>query len=167
MDEGYTSAIDDFVFMDGIFDLCRVAVANDYLVIVVTNQAGIGRGFYTETDFWKLTDWMVEQFAAREIKISEVYFCPYHAEYGVGEYKKESFDRKPNPGMLLKAALNQHLSMPKSIMIGDKASDMHAAYHAGVGIRCQFLHHQNDQPCSDSTHAIYELTEALSLLTPG
>ncbi len=138
-DAGYTSSIENFNFIGGIFDLCRAAKQLGYLIIVVTNQAGIGRGYYSEEDFLKLTEWMCERFKAEGAMITEVFYCPYHLEHGVGEYKKESFDRKPNPGMILRAAEKYNIDLAQSIMIGDKDSDMQAANNAGVGVRCQYL----------------------------
>jgi len=138
-DSGYTSSTENFQFIDGIFDLCRAAKQLGYLIIVVTNQAGIGRGYYTEADFLKLTEWMCEQFEAESAPITEVFYCPYHPEYGVGDYKKESFDRKPNPGMILQAAEKYNIDLAHSIMIGDNDSDMQAASKAGIGIRCYYM----------------------------
>jgi D-glycero-D-manno-heptose 1,7-bisphosphate phosphatase len=138
-DAGYTSSIEKFQFIDGIFDLCRTAKQLGYLIIVVTNQAGIGRGYYSEADFLKLTEWICEHFKAEGAPITEVFYCPYHPEHGVGEYKKDSYDRKPNPGMILRAAEKYKIDLPQSIMIGDKDSDMQAASKAGVGVRCQYL----------------------------
>ena len=138
-DFGYTSAADDFKFIDGIFDLCRAAKKLGYLLIVVTNQAGIGRGYYSVQDFLTLTQWMRERFAEEDVPITDVFHCPYHPEHGVGKYKMDSFDRKPNPGMLLRAAEIHRVSLKLSIMIGDKDSDMQAAIKAGVGVRCHYL----------------------------
>ncbi len=138
-DSGYTSSIENFQFIDGIFDLCRAAKQLGYLIIVVTNQAGIGRGYYTEADFLKLTEWMCKRFEAEGAPITEVFYCPYHPEYGEGNYKKESFDRKPNPGMLLRAAEKYNIDLVHSIMIGDKDSDMQAASKAGIEIRCYYM----------------------------
>ena len=138
-DSGYTSSTENFQFIEGIFDLCRAAKQLGYLIIVVTNQAGIGRGYYTEADFLKLTEWMCKQFEAEGAPLTEVFYCPYHPEHGVGEYKKDSFDRKPNPGMILRAAEKYNLDLALSIMIGDKDSDMQAASKAGVGVKCQYL----------------------------
>lgn len=138
-DAGYTSKIGDFHFIDGIFELCREAKRQGYLIIVVTNQAGIGRGYYTEQDFLVLTDWMKKRFEEEAAPITDVYFCPYHAVHGIGEYKQESFDRKPNPGMLLKAAEKYQIDLSQSIMIGDKESDIEAAGNAGVGTKVIFL----------------------------
>lgn len=132
-DANYVHCIEDFVFIDGIFDLCRSAVAAGMAIVVVTNQAGIGRGYYTETQFLELSDWMCKRFSEEGIAIDGVYYCPYHAEHGVGKYKADSFDRKPNPGMILRARNELGLLLEDSILVGDKASDMAAARAANVG----------------------------------
>ena len=93
-DAGYTSSVENFRFIDGIFNLCRAARQLGYLLIVVTNQAGIGRGYYSEEDFLTLTEWMCDHFKLEGAPIADVFYCPFHPEYGVGDYKKDSFDRK-------------------------------------------------------------------------
>ena len=164
-DNGYTSRIEDFKFIKGIFDLCRAARQMDYLLIVVTNQAGIGRGYYSEQDFLSLTAWMCEQFQAEGAPIKEVFFCPDHPDHGKGPYKKDSFDRKPNPGMLLRAAEKYLISLQDSIMIGDKHTDMQAAERAGVAVRFQYMAGQAAEEISDAaTHYIKSLREGLLLL---
>ena len=131
-DSGYTHRIEDFHFVDGIFDLCRAAQQAGYLIIVVTNQAGIGRGYYTEEDFQVLTTWMVGRFAEEGVTITDVLYCPFHPEHGIGRYKCESEDRKPNPGMILRAAKLYNLDVGNSVMIGDKDTDMQAAESSGI-----------------------------------
>lgn len=164
-DKGYTSRIEDFFFIDGIFDLCRAAIHSGYLLVVVTNQAGIGRGYYSETDFLSLTEWMCTRFKNEGILISDVLFCPYHPEHGVGSYKRHSPDRKPSPGMLLKALKKHDLDMANSIMVGDKESDMQAASKAGVGTRCKYLDTCSpDTDVSISTHNVGSLREVINLL---
>ncbi len=164
-DSGYTSKIENFHFIDGIFDVCRMARQLGYLLIVVTNQAGIGRGYYSEQDFADLTRWMCKEFEVEGAPISDVFYCPYHFEHGVGHYRKDSFDRKPNPGMLLQATEKYGLDLNRSIMIGDKDSDMQAAYNAGVGIRCHYLVGIDSGTFSAfATHQISTLRESLSLL---
>jgi D-glycero-D-manno-heptose 1,7-bisphosphate phosphatase len=135
-DDGYTFEQENFRFIDGIFELGRAAVAHSYHIFVVTNQAGIGRGYYTESQFLKLTDWMRAKFSDEKIPISDVFYCPDHPIYGLGEYKKESFDRKPNPGMIIKALQRYEISPQLSVMIGDKDSDMEAALRANIATRC-------------------------------
>lgn len=138
VDHGYVHKPEQFEFIEGIFELCNKAVELNYLIIIITNQAGIGRGYYTEQQFHDLTKWMCREFSIRNINIDHVYFCPYHAEYGVGKYKKESIFRKPGPGMILQAADEYDLDLGNSILVGDKETDMTAGTVAGVG--CNLLY---------------------------
>lgn len=164
-DAGYTSSAENFRFIDGIFDLCLVAIQYKYKLIVVTNQAGIGRGYYSERDFLALTEWMCDRFEAKGVPITDVFYCPFHPEHGVGDFKKESFDRKPNPGMLLRAAEKHSLDLGRSIMIGDKDSDMQAATKAGVGVRCHYLAGAEEDIMSNvATHKIHLLRDGVLLL---
>ena len=130
---GYTHRIEDFVFLDGIFELCAAAQARGMALVVVTNQAGIGRGYYTEADFQALTAWMLERFAERGIAIQAVEHCADHPEHGIGPYRRENPRRKPGPGMILDACAAHGLDAGRSVMVGDKASDMAAGRAAGVG----------------------------------
>ena len=165
-DSGYTSSAENFRFIEGIFDLCRAAKRLGYLLIVVTNQAGIGRGYYSEQDFLTLTEWMRERFEAEGAPVTDVFYCPYHPEHGVGRYKKDSVYRKPNPGMLLRAAEKHGLDLGRSIMIGDKDSDMQAASKAGVGVRCHYLAGAAGAILSSAaTHKIHSFQEGISLLS--
>lgn len=165
-DDGYTSRVQDFKFIDGIFDLCRAAVRSGYMLIVVTNQAGIGRGYYTEQEFAELTAWMCEQFRLEDAPIMDVFFCPYHPLHGKDAYKKESFDRKPNPGMILRAAQKYRISLHRSIMVGDKDSDMRAAASAGIAVRCQFIPIQERSvlPSNIANHHLTDLRQCIQLL---
>lgn len=131
-DNNYVIRKEDIVFLDGIFDLVRCANLKKYLVIVVTNQAGIGRGFYSEKDFLNLTKWMQEQFISRQAKIDHFYFSPFHPIYGKGKYKKDSELRKPNPGMFFKAKDDFDIDLLNSFMIGDRETDLIAAKRAKI-----------------------------------
>lgn len=131
VDKNYVHRIEDFEFMEGIFEVTQHFQDKGYLIIVVTNQAGIGKGYYTEEQFHILNNWMVAEFARRGIEITKVYYCPYHID-GIGEYQKDSFDRKPNPGMLIRAALDHDIDLPQSILVGDKLSDIDAGFNAGI-----------------------------------
>lgn len=134
VNHGYVHRSEDFDFIEGIFDLCRQAHAQGWLIIVVTNQAGIARGLYTEEDFDHLTRWMCARFEAEGAPITAVYYCPTHPTAGQGAYRRESFRRKPNPGMLLEAAQEHGIDLQASILVGDKGSDIQAGRAAGVGI---------------------------------
>lgn len=140
VEKNYVYRIEDFEFIDGIFELCALAQNRGFKLIVITNQAGIGRGYYTEADFQNLTDWMLEAFRERGIEIDRVYHCPYHPTAGVGEYRQESFDRKPNPGMILKAQKDFDLDLSHCALIGDKDSDIEAGRAAGVRYLLRLIH---------------------------
>lgn len=133
IDSGYIWRIEDFIFIDGVFDACRQARALGYHLVVVTNQAGIGRGLYSEEEFQHLSQWMCAQFAERDIEIARVYHSPTHPEEGVGIYKRESIDRKPGPGMMLKARDALGLDLAASALVGDRETDIEAAIAAGIG----------------------------------
>ena len=136
VDHGYVSRIDEFEFVPGIFALARFIVKElGWPLIVVTNQAGIGRGYFTEESFQTLTRWMCDQFAGNEAPISKIYHCPYHPEAGIGEYRRDHPWRKPKPGMILQAASDLDLDLPNSVLIGDKLIDMQCAAAAGIGVR--------------------------------
>lgn len=133
VEKNYVHKIEDFVFIEGIFELVQFFRKKGFKIIVITNQAGIARGIYTEDDFEKLNSWMLSEFEQRDARIDEVYYCPYHPENGIGEYKKDSYDRKPNPGMIFKAKEKYNLDLADSWLIGDKVSDIQAGINAGVG----------------------------------
>lgn len=132
IDTGHLYKIEDVVFLEGIFTLCREAKAKGYLLIIITNQAGIGRGYYSERDFHTLMEWMKEQFAIHNAPLDAVYFCPHHPEYGIGAYKRMCNCRKPKPGMLLRAQNDWDIDMADSCFLGDKETDMQAGKAAGI-----------------------------------
>jgi D-glycero-D-manno-heptose 1,7-bisphosphate phosphatase len=119
-------------FVDGIFPLCRTAKSLGYSLVVVTNQAGIGRGLYTEKDFEVLMDWMREVFRSEHAALDGVYHSPYHPVHGIGRYKREHEDRKPGTGMLRRAARDLGLSLADSVLVGDRCGDMVAANSGGL-----------------------------------
>jgi D-glycero-D-manno-heptose 1,7-bisphosphate phosphatase len=135
VEHNYVHRPEDFHFQQGIFELCAAAQDLGYRLIVVTNQAGIARGYYTESQYHELTKWMIERFRERNVQIAHVYYCPYHPVHGIGEYRLDSPDRKPKPGMLLRAQADYGLDLASSVMIGDQVSDIQAAAAAGVGYR--------------------------------
>lgn len=133
VDRGYVARIQDFQFVDGIFDLVRAARARGLVPVVVTNQSGIARGYYTEADYHRLTDFMRHRFAEEGAPLERVYFCPYHPDAELERYRRVHPDRKPGPGMLLTAAAELGLDLAGSVMIGDQRKDAAAARAAGVG----------------------------------
>ncbi|SDB29603.1 D-glycero-alpha-D-manno-heptose-1,7-bisphosphate 7-phosphatase [Belnapia rosea] len=135
IDHGYVHRPEQVEFVPGIFALARLAVARDLLLVVATNQSGIGRGLYDEADFHRLMRWMGDEFARQGAPLHAVEFCPDHPGHGLGPYRRDSARRKPGPGMLLDAAAAHGIALGASLMLGDKASDMQAALAAGIGTR--------------------------------
>ncbi|MDB5568826.1 MAG: family hydrolase [Hyphomicrobiales bacterium] len=137
-DRGYVHRAEDVVFVDGIFDLGRAARDHGMRIVVVTNQAGIGRLYYSEDDFQALSAWMRGRFLSEGVLIDRIYHCPCHPVHGIGAYRQDSFDRKPNPGMILAAQRDFALDLAASVLVGDRESDIEAGGRAGVGATVLF-----------------------------
>lgn len=161
IDHGYVSTKEKFEFIDGIFDLCRQAKRLGYLICVITNQTGIGRGYYTEEDFLRLTDWMCSRFIKEGAPIDKVYFCPTHPEEGLDQYKIESSFRKPGPGMILQAARELNIDLSRSVLVGDKITDIQAGIAAHVG--CNLLY-SNTLTFAEATSIVSNLAEVADYL---
>lgn len=122
-DSEYPFKPEHIVFKKGIFKFCKSAIDKGYILVVVTNQAGIAKGYYSEDDVVFLHKWMENKFREQGIPIAKFYYCPFHSEGTIEQYKKDSPLRKPKPGMILLAAQELDIDLKKSIMIGDKPSD--------------------------------------------
>jgi D-glycero-D-manno-heptose 1,7-bisphosphate phosphatase len=164
VEKNYVHRIEDFEFVEGIFDVARFFYERGYKLFVVTNQAGIGRGYYTENDFHILTDWMLNKFQECGIEIKKVYYCPFHPQHGIGKYKQESLLRKPNPGMLLKAQKEFGIDLSSSILIGDKETDIVAGIRAKIGITILLTNESN--PNSQADIIINKLGDIFNKLYP-
>lgn len=127
VEKNYLYRVGDFEFLDGIFELCARFRSAGYAIVVVTNQAGIARGYYTEDDVAVLHDWMLERFLERGIPIAGVYHCPHHPEFS-----GPCPCRKPEPGMILRARDELGLDLSGSVLLGDKESDVEAGRRAGI-----------------------------------
>ena len=127
IEKNYLYKIEDFEFIDGIFELSKFFQDKGFLVFVVTNQSGIARGYYSEDNFLKLTAWMEDEFLKKGIKISKTYFCPHHPDI-TGECEC----RKPKPGMLLQARDEFNVDLEKSVIVWDKKRDIEAGLNAGL-----------------------------------
>jgi D-glycero-D-manno-heptose 1,7-bisphosphate phosphatase len=128
---GYLHRIEDFEFLPGAIDACSKFQSAGYLLIVITNQAGIARGFYSEADFEVLNDWMVEQFQTHGVHLDKVLYCPFHPE-GLNQYKRDSYSRKPNPGLIFQAQKEYDIDLSASILVGDKETDIEAGLAAQI-----------------------------------
>ena len=123
----YLYKIDDFVFNKGIFRICKHFSLNGYKIIIITNQAGIARGYYDIDDFKILNNWMIKQFLKEKLKLMQFIFV-HIILILLGNC------RKPNPGMIFKAQKEYNIDLSKSILIGDKKSDISAGENAGIKI---------------------------------
>jgi len=133
VDLGYVHTPMQTQWVPGIFELCELAQAKGYALVVVTNQAGIARGKYDEMEFVAYTGWMHAQFAQRGLQIAATYYCPHHPLAGQGRYRVACACRKPGPGMLMAAARDYGVDLAVSTLVGDKATDMLAGQAVGVG----------------------------------
>lgn len=134
IEKGYLYRIADVELVPGIFDVCRFFQEDGYLLIAVTNQAGIARGFYSEEDMENLHRWLHDQFIEQGLKLTKIYHCPHHPEHGLGIYKQHCDCRKPAPGMILRARDEFDLDLSRSILVGDKETDIEAGINAGVNL---------------------------------
>ncbi len=151
VDKGHVYLREQFEFMPGIFDLCRRYASEGYLIIIVTNQAGIAKGIYSEEDFCDLTSWMVEQFSSEGVTITKVYHCPHHPENtGICEC------RKPAPGMILQATKEFDLDISQCVLIGDKETDLEAGRRAGIPTENLLLVTQSSTEGSQSDTENYD-----------
>lgn len=124
-DLGYVYKTDDFSFTDGCIEALKILQEKGFALIIVTNQSGIGRGYYTEQDYQHLTGWYLDALSKAGVTITHVYHCPHAPEDGCA-------CRKPNPGLFLQASQDYDIDFSSSLMIGDKFSDMEAAKTAGI-----------------------------------
>ena len=158
-DINYLHKIDDFEFIDGIFDACLYFQSLGYKIIIITNQSGISRGYYSHSDYQKVTQWMLDQFKYKNINILDVFHCPHGPD--------STCDcRKPKPGMFLKAKDKHNTDMEKSWMIGDKERDTIAANSAGIDntilIRSS---HRVDEPNSNAKIIFDSIQQAKQIIT--
>ena len=135
LDREYVHRREDFAFVPGALEGARRLHELGFILVVVTNQSGIGRGLYTEAQFLQLTEWMRGEFSAAGAPLAGVYYCPHHPTDALGPYRMVCDCRKPAPGLLLRAAREHDLALSASVMFGDRASDLEAARSAGVPIR--------------------------------
>lgn len=161
---GYVHSAAGTQWLPGVFELCRAARAAGYLVVVVTNQAGIARGLYSEQEFLEYTHWVHKQFASHGAPLAATYYCPHHPTAGLGMPGCDCDCRKPKPGMILAAASDLSLSLAQCIMVGDAPSDMLAAAAAGVGRAFRLLGDPGQDVSvgtEDTIHSLLQLPATL------
>lgn len=124
VDKDYLYKIEDFEYLPGAIEGLRLFQEQGYLLIVITNQSGIARGFYSEEDYLRLDKWMKEDLAQKGVKITASYYCPHLPGAKVSEYSMECYCRKPKLGLFYQAAKDWDIDIDNSIAIGDKLRDI-------------------------------------------
>jgi D-glycero-D-manno-heptose 1,7-bisphosphate phosphatase len=136
-DAGYTYRVDDFEFTAGCIDALKIFQEKNYKIIIVTNQSGIGRSYYSEDDYQKLTRWYCQQLLDRGITITDIFHCPHTPE-------SLCACRKPREGLFLQAGQKYAIDFSSSFMVGDKISDLQAGHAAGVA-RLVLINHSGSK----------------------
>lgn len=132
-DSGYPHRDEDLALIPGAAEAVRRFNELGRLVVIVTNQSGVARGYFTEDRMNAFNDALVEALAARGARIDAVYACPFHSQAEDPRYfHPDHPDRKPNPGMILRAIADHHIDPARSLLIGDRPSDLEAARRAGL-----------------------------------
>jgi D-glycero-D-manno-heptose 1,7-bisphosphate phosphatase len=123
VEKNYLYKIEDFEFLPGAVNALKQLQRAGFVLIIVTNQSGIARGYYTENDFQQLNDWMVTKLKMQGVIIAQVYYCPHLPDAEIEEYRKECNCRKPKLGMYQQAIADHNIQLSKSYAIGDKIRD--------------------------------------------
>ena len=142
-DYGHVGTIDNFHLIPHSINAMQSLMKLGYKIIIVTNQAGIAKGFYTEDDFHKLMNFMINRLKKYSIKISKYYYCPHHPDAKLKKYKKKCSFRKPEPGMLLKAMNDFEIDLDHSFLAGDKITDIISGKRAGIKNLCYIGNESN------------------------
>ncbi len=152
-DAGYTYKINDFELIDGCIDALKIFQENDYKIIIVTDQSGIGRGYYSEADYQKLTRWYCQQLLDQGITVTNVFHCP-HAPASLCDC------RKPREGLFLQAAQKYAIDFSSSFMVGDKISDLQAGHAARVA-RLVLINHSGSKKIVEDVFVTAGLPKAI------
>ena len=129
---GYVHKKQNFIWRKNIFKFIKKYNDKNFFVIIITNQSGIGRGYYTENDLLKLNKWMNEKIRSEGGNIDNIYFAPYFNKSKFKKYRRGKNLRKPNTGMIIQAKKDFKINIKKSILIGDSEVDKQTAINSGI-----------------------------------
>ena len=132
IEKEYLHKIEEFEFIKGAKEAIKIFNELGYLVVIVTNQSGVARGYYNEESVKKLHNYLQREVEKIGGHIDGFYYCPHHPKKGIGEYKLDCQCRKPEPGMFLQAKKELDIDFNNSIMVGDKVSDVEAGRKLGM-----------------------------------
>ena len=157
VEKDYLHKIEDFEFETGALEAIKTFSDSEYLIVVVTNQSGIARGYYTEEDVIELHRHLKKKIEDAGGRVDGFYYCPHHSEKGIGKYKKECECRKPESGMFLQAKADLDIDFSNSIMVGDKMSDVEAGKKLGMrGILVRTGHGRTEEKKANKDIEIYD-----------
>lgn len=157
VEKDYLHRVEDFEFEEGALEAIKAFSETEYLIVIVTNQSGIARGYYTEEDVKTLHVYLKQKIEDTGGRVDGFYYCPHHPEKGIGEYKKECSCRKPEPGMFLQAKEDLDIDFENSIMVGDKMSDVEAGKRLGMrGILVRTGHGRSEEAKAGQGVEIYD-----------
>lgn len=131
VEKDYLYKIEDFVYETGVIESLKILQEKGYKFVIITNQAGIAKGYYTEEDYKKLEKYIINDLLKKGIKIEKIYYCPHHIE-GIKGYNFECECRKPNLGNFLRAIKENDINVNESYMIGDRVTDLIPAKKLGI-----------------------------------
>ena len=156
----YLYQIENFKFIDGVFEACLHFQRLNYKIIIVSNQSGIARGYYSENDYKRLTTWMLDQFCQKNISVLDTFYCPHGPD-------SKCYCRKPKPGMFIDAQNKHDINMDESWMIGDKETDITAAKIAGIRntilVRSGNINQELNSKASHIANSIKESKEIIEI----
>lgn len=157
---GYVHQKSDFRYTKYCLRGLQLIRDKGFAVAIITNQAGIAKGMYTEQQYLDLTRWYLSDLAKKSIDILSVEYCPHHQHAVILDYKKECRCRKPNTGMIDKVATKFSVNLKESILVGDKETDIMAANRAGIGK--SYLIRSRETPSHlDAFDNLYDVARAL------
>ena len=124
VEKNYLYKIEEFEYLPGVKEGLKILQKLGFILIIVTNQSGIARGYYTVQDYFKLTEWMIADLKKDGINIANCYYCPHHPESKIEQFKKDCNCRKPRLGLFEKAIMEYDIDLSNSYAIGDKYRDL-------------------------------------------
>ena len=165
VDHGYVSTWEQFEFLAGVPEALRELQDAGYLLIIVSNQSGIGRGYYSERDLHTLNQAIAEHLdSTLGVTLSGFYHCPHHPTEAEGEFRQQCDCRKPAPGMIQQAALDHGIDVKTSLLVGDKDSDIEAGRAAGVARLFKVVDSAQSGASAPDIQFVTALSEVPSLL---
>ena len=154
VEKNYLFRIEDFEYLPGAKEGMKMLQDNGYKLIIITNQSGIARGYYTEEDYQRLNRWMINDLYDSGINISGTYYCPHHPEAKLDKYKCECKCRKPGISLFEKAISEYSIDVMKSFAIGDKMRDL-AICKSYQGINGYLLY---SEKCEENDYGIMSIS---------